>query len=115
MALPLPSTGTYNMDATGATLNAACTIWNANFATLYAGTGGTPLVINTATPADNAYTIFSKCNSNFAYLFGLPANAVLTNNVVNVGSVPYKGVIGLADPGYLACSKVNANFMTLSP
>lgn len=117
MALSFISTGSQSMDAMGTRLRDACVIWNANFAQLFAGTGQIPQVINVSIRAntgagDSAYSLFTKCNANFAYLFSLPAYSGNTQLVVNVGSSINK-VIGLADPGALACLKVNANFALL--
>lgn len=106
------------MDATGAVLRDACSTWNANFATLFAATTlAPPQVINVSQPntgtGDNAYTLFTKCNANFAALFALPAYSGLTQYVVKVGSGATNKVIGLGDPGVIACQKVNANFANL--
>lgn len=118
MSLAFISTGTQYMDATGTRLRNACSTWNANFAQLFAGTGQTPQVINVSTQAntgtgDSAYVIFTKCNANFAALSALPAFVGLTLEVVNVGSAAINKVIGLGDPGVLACQKVNYNFAVL--
>ena len=118
MALTQVSTGTYNMDASGTRLRDACNTWNGNFATLFAGTGLTPQLINTGANSntgtgDSAYTIFTKCNANFAVLYALPIYSGLTQYVVNVGSASIPKVIGLGDPGVIACIKVNANFANL--
>jgi hypothetical protein len=118
LALTQVNTGTYNMDASGTRLRNACSTWNTNFAALFAGTGLTPQVINVGPQSntgtgDSAYVIFTKCNANFAALSALPAFVGLTLEVVNVGSAAINKVIGLADPGVLACRKVNYNFAVL--
>ena len=112
------NTGTYDMDATGTTFTQACVIWNANFAALFAAAGGTAQVINVSTAinnqqGDNAYVVFTKCNANFTVLFAL-AGISGSLQLVNVGpGGAYNGIIGLGDPGVLACIKVNENFALL--
>ena len=113
------NTGTYDMDATGNTLQAAFTTTNANFAQLYAATPGTPQVIKTGTypndqTGDNMPTAFGKVNANFTYLFSLAAYSVgpYLVNTTSVGNID--GVVGYpADPGKLAWLKVKANFAIL--
>jgi hypothetical protein len=116
--IELVNTGAYNMDATGTTFYNACLIWNANFALLFAPLGVTPLVINVSTAinnmqGDSAYTVFSKCNANFAYLGSLAQYSTVPIQAINVGAGPYNGVIGLGDPGVLGCIKVNENFAAI--
>ena len=108
--------GTYNMDTTGTVLYDACNQWNTNFSSLYSGTGQQPSYITVGTKnssqGDSAYTIFSKANSNFAYLFTYYSVLTLPY-VINVGSGPYNGVIGPGDTGAAACIKMNKNFALL--
>jgi hypothetical protein len=112
--IELVNTGAFNMDATGTNFNNACIIWNANFAQIFAGTGTAPQVINISTAinngqGDSAFTVFTKCNANFGYIFPLLRGEPLPYPI-NVGNGAYNGIIGLGDPGVLACLKVNEMF-----
>jgi hypothetical protein len=115
--IELVNTGAFNMDATGTNFHRACEIWNANFALLFAPTGTTPQVINVGTminnmKGDSAYVVFTKCNQNFTYLFNTLFGQA-PPYVINVGNGAYNGIIGLGDPGVLACLKVNEMFEAL--
>jgi hypothetical protein len=112
--IELVNTGAFNMDATGTNFNNACLIWNANFALLFAPTGTAPQVINVSTAinnmqGDSAYVVFTKINANFGYIFPL-LRGEPAPYTINVGNGPYNNVIGLGDPGVLACLKVNEMF-----
>jgi hypothetical protein len=116
--IELVNTGAFNMDATGTTFNNACVIWNANFALLFASTGVAPQVINTSNhinnmKGDSAYVVFTKCNANFTFLFNR-LQGTAPPYLVNVGAGAYNNVIGLGDPGVLACLKVNEMFGALA-
>jgi hypothetical protein len=116
--IELVNTGKFNMDATGTNFNNACIIWNANFALLFAPLGVAPQVINVSTAinngqGDSAYTVFTKCNANFGFLFNQLQGAAAPYPI-NVGNGAYNGIIGLGDPGVLACLKVNEMFAALA-
>jgi hypothetical protein len=118
MALLVINVGTRDMDATGDPIQLGFTKTNENFVSLFAGTGVTPLLVNTSITnnmqGDDAYVAFGKINANFAYLFSLPSYAGGIQQVINIGSGPYNGIIGLADPGVLAWIKINENFAYLA-
>ena len=107
------------MDATGSLLRPGWIAINNAFAQLYAAISGTPAVINTGAypndgSGDNMPTAFGKVNANFTYLFSL-ASYTVPQQVINTTSIGnIDGVVGYpADPGKLACLKVNANFAVL--
>jgi|SRR5208282_6852247 len=117
IVLQVINTGSQDMDATGDFLEVGYTKANQNFAILYSITGGIPQFVNTSyapntSLGDTAYVAFSKMNSNFSFLFAA-ASAPQAQSVINVGTQPYNGVIGVGDPGIVAWIKVNNNFSIL--